>query len=49
MEIVTGEGFGQIFITDTNRTHLDEIMSRTTGDYRMWLVESGALSTLNHR
>ncbi|MBO5298435.1 MAG: DNA replication and repair protein RecF [Candidatus Homeothermus sp.] len=49
MEIVTGEGFGQIFITDTNRTHLDEIMSRTTGDYRMWLVESGTLSTLNHR
>ena len=48
MEIVTGEGFGQIFITDTNRTHLDEIMSRTTGDYRMWLVKTGTLNPINH-
>ena len=48
MEIVTGEDFGQIFITDTNRTHLDEIMSRTTGDYRMWLVESGKINHTLH-
>lgn len=47
MEIVTRDGFGQIFITDTNRTHLDEIMSRTSGDYRMWLVESGALNLIH--
>ncbi|MFG6381978.1 MAG: DNA replication/repair protein RecF [Muribaculum sp.] len=47
MEIVTRDGFGQIFITDTNRTHLDEIMSRTSGDYRMWLVESGSLKPLH--
>lgn len=42
MEIVTHEGFGQIFITDTNRAHLDEIMSRTSGDYRMWNVSNGS-------
>ncbi|MCM1355581.1 MAG: DNA replication and repair protein RecF [Staphylococcus sp.] len=41
MELVTSDSFGQIFITDTNRTHLDEIMSRTGGDYRMWSVEDG--------
>ncbi|MCM1137546.1 MAG: DNA replication and repair protein RecF [Duncaniella sp.] len=41
MGLVTGDSFGQIFITDTNRTHLDEIMSRTGGDYRMWSVENG--------
>ena len=44
MELVTGEGFGQIFITDTNRTHLDEIMSRTGGDYALWHVDSGTFS-----
>ncbi|MDE6186684.1 MAG: DNA replication and repair protein RecF, partial [Duncaniella sp.] len=41
MELVTSDSFGQIFITDTNRTHLDEIMHRTGGDYRMWSVENG--------
>ena len=35
---------GQIFITDTNRTHLDEIMIRTGGDYRMWSVEKSTFS-----
>lgn len=42
MSLVTDDSFGQIFITDTNRTHLDEIMSRTGGDYRMWFVNEGA-------
>lgn len=46
MEIVTGEGFGQIFITDTNRTHLDEIMARTSGDYRMWHVDHGSINLI---
>lgn len=42
MTLVTdSDSFGQIFITDTNRTHLDEIMSRTGGDYRMWTVADG--------
>lgn len=41
MKLVTGEGFGQIFVTDTNRTHLDEIMSHTQGEYKMWHVNSG--------
>ncbi len=41
MELVTSDSFGQIFITDTNRTHLDEIMGRTGGDYKMWSVENG--------
>lgn len=33
--------FGQIFITDTNRDHLDSIMRLTGAEYRMWLVENG--------
>ncbi len=46
MEIVTHDNFGQIFVTDTNRLHLDEIMRRTHGDYRMWLVENGSLTAI---
>ena len=34
--------FGQIFITDTNRTHLDHIMSRAAaGGYALFAVEQG--------
>lgn len=46
MEIVTHDDFGQIFVTDTNRLHLDEIMRRTRGDYRMWFVDSGRLTPI---
>ncbi|MBO5457008.1 MAG: DNA replication/repair protein RecF [Muribaculaceae bacterium] len=47
MELVTDDSFGQIFITDTNRTHLDEIMSRTGGDYRLWNVENGCFTPIH--
>ncbi|MBR6639679.1 MAG: DNA replication and repair protein RecF [Muribaculaceae bacterium] len=46
MEVVTQSSFGQIFITDTNRTHLDEIMTRTGGDYRMWEVADGCFEPI---
>lgn len=47
VEVVSGEGFGQIFITDTNRSHLDNIMGRTgAGDHRSWLVTSGSFNPL---
>lgn len=46
MTMVTeSERFGQIFITDTNRTHLDDIMSRTGGDYRLWTVDRGVFTS----
>lgn len=42
VEIVNRDIFGQIFITDTNRDHLDSIMSAMTGaDYNLWNVSSG--------
>lgn len=46
MGLVTSDSFGQIFVTDTNRTHLDEIMARTGGDYRLWRVEEGGFTAL---
>ncbi|MCM1504972.1 MAG: DNA replication and repair protein RecF [Muribaculum sp.] len=48
MKVVTGSGFGQIFVTDTNRTHLDEIMSHTAGDYSLWNVADGTFNPLSH-
>lgn len=39
--VVAGDTFGQIFITDTNRTHLDHIIRRVGKDYRTWTVKNG--------
>ncbi|MCM1505403.1 MAG: DNA replication and repair protein RecF, partial [Muribaculum sp.] len=44
MKIVGRESFGQIFITDTNRKHLDEIMALSGPDYKMWSVSNGAFT-----
>ena len=42
MNLVTSSDFGQIFITDTDRSHLHSIVSRTSGgDHRMWSVSQG--------
>ena len=48
MELVTSsDRFGQIFVTDTNRKHLDEIMGHTGGDYRLWSVEGGVFTPVD--
>lgn len=41
VEYVSGEDFGQIFITDTNRQHLDDILSTTARNYKLFSVEDG--------
>ena len=41
VKLVASDEFGQIFITDTNREHLDQILSRTSHDYRIFQVENG--------
>ena len=41
VKLVASDEFGQIFITDTNREHLDQILSRTSHDYRIFHVEDG--------
>lgn len=48
VRLVNDSDFGQIFITDTNRSHLDEIMSQTSGDYRLWEVHNGHFEPLHH-
>lgn len=41
IELVAGDKFGQIFITDTNRSHLDSIMKHINGEYKLMNVENG--------
>jgi len=43
VRLVSGDRFGQIFITDTNRDHLDQILSRGTTDYRLYHVSDGKI------
>lgn len=41
VQLVSGDNFGQIFITDTNRDHLDQILHNMEGDYKIFSVEEG--------
>ena len=41
VKLVAGDNFGQIFITDTNRDHLDKIMQKVNGEYKVFGVENG--------
>ena len=43
VKLVSGDKFGQIFITDTNRDHLDKILRKIEGDYKVFGVEQGAI------
>lgn len=46
VDVVSSEQFGQIFITDTNRTHLDRIIASLAGEHRMFVVQDGVCSEL---
>lgn len=41
VKLVSGEQFGQIFVTDTNRDHLDRILEKMDKDYKLFYVEKG--------
>jgi len=44
IEIASEPMFGQIFITDTNRDHLDSLISSSPADHRTWIVADGAFT-----
>ena len=48
IQLVSKENFGQIFITDTNRQYLDEIIRKINHDYALFEVEDGVV-TLKER
>jgi len=47
VKLVLDKDFGQIFITDTNREHLSDILSQTNSDYHLYDVEKGGVAQKN--
>lgn len=43
VKLVSGDSYGQIFITDTNRDHLDEILHNSVMDYKIFSVDNGEI------
>ena len=41
VKLVSGDGFGQIFVTDTNRDYLDRILHNGCFDYKLFYVDDG--------
>lgn len=48
VQLVSGDNFGQIFITDTNRDHLDKILFKSDGEYKIFTVEGGDIELMNN-
>lgn len=44
IDYVSSQEFGQIFITDTRREHLDRVLAATQRDYKLFTVEDGVVS-----
>lgn len=44
IKLVAGDSFGQIFITDTNREHLDRILHKVSSQYKVFEVADGAIA-----
>lgn len=49
VNLVSGDGFGQIFITDVNREHTDSILEKIDGAYRLFEVEQGEVKLRRER
>lgn len=49
IKLVSGDSFGQIFITDTNRKYLDEILQAMNHDYALFKVEQGEVQPMEDR
>ena len=43
VKLVATDRFGQIFITDTNREHLDRLLQEVEGDKRLFTIQNGAI------
>ena len=47
IKIVGEEQFGQVFITDTNREHIDHILQQQPVDFRLFLVDKGEIRSID--
>ena len=43
VKLVSEDRFGQIFISDTNRDHLNEILSGMEQEYQLFVIDKGAI------
>ena len=43
VKLVASDQFGQIFITDTNREHVDQILKHGDFDYKLYQVKDGEI------
>ncbi len=48
VKLVANDHFGQIFITDTNREHLDQILEEVQADSKIFVVSNGTVQETNH-
>ena len=46
IRIVSSTDFGQVFVTDTNREHIDEILQQHVMEYKIFHVEGGEVMNL---
>lgn len=46
IDYVSSQDFGQIFITDTRRDHLDKILASTQQDYKLFSVVEGTVADI---
>ena len=46
IQIVSSTDFGQVFVTDTNREHIDEILQQHVMEYKIFHVEGGEVMNL---
>lgn len=44
VRLVGSDEFGQIFVTDTNRDHLDQILKSSSHDYQIFYVNNGEIN-----
>lgn len=49
INLVSGDDFGQIFITDVNREHIDGILDGISGEYKLFEVKNGVMELLKER
>lgn len=44
INVASGDGLGQIFITDTDRTHLSDLLEKSNSDYKLFEVYEGHIN-----
>ncbi|MBR5336239.1 MAG: DNA replication and repair protein RecF [Bacteroidaceae bacterium] len=49
INLVSGDKFGQIFVTDVNREHIDSILDCINGEYKLFGVTAGNITLIKEK